>query len=312
MLTATDIYSEFFKIKDATSYDTVSEQFDAFTRMLSLPFVERMIHIAKLQPLDRILDVGTGTGIVALNASRAVPKGGVTGVDLSEGMLAVARQNAARYALNGELQFARMDAEALRFGDQSFDVVLSLFALLHFPNPSKALTEMFRVLRPGGRIVLAVGSGPSLLSLATVAEGVRHLHRLILQRAGRLLVAPGFLDDLVNKHLPGAIHKEKSALAHAGSNLSNDMLALLRAAGFTRIQTMWYGREKYLDSPEDFWGIQSTFSSVARKRIADGTQDKVSALREEFFHICGQLQARHGRFVYPMGAFFVKAHRPVR
>src|SRR5439155_20750357 len=123
----------------ATSYDTVSEQFDAFTRMLSLPFVERMIHIAKLQPLDRILDVGTGTGIVALNASRAVPKGGVTGVDLSQGMLAVARQNAARYGANGELQFARMDAEALRFGDQSFDVVLSLFALLHFPNPSKAL-----------------------------------------------------------------------------------------------------------------------------------------------------------------------------
>jgi len=59
-----------------------------------------------------------------------------------------------------------MDAESLNFDDEKFDVVVSLFALLHFPNPLAALEEIYRVLRPGGRMVLGVGSGIPIFSLS--------------------------------------------------------------------------------------------------------------------------------------------------
>ena len=55
--------------------------------------------------------------------------------------------------------FRLSDAEQLEFPDQSFDVVLSLYALFHFPEPLRALGEMYRVLRPGGHVVIGVGSG---------------------------------------------------------------------------------------------------------------------------------------------------------
>lgn len=303
-------HSEIFKITDATSYDGVSGQFDAFTRTLSLPFVERMIRLATPGASDRILDVGTGTGIVAFNAARAVPKGAVIGVDLSEGMLGTARQNATATVSSGDVKFCRMDAEALEFEDGSFDIVLSLFALLHFPNPSKALAEVFRVLRPGGRLVLAVGGGPTPLSLATVGEALRHLQQFALQRTGKLLVAPAFLDSLVEKYLPGAIHAEVSHLGRAGLCRTSGVLSLVQKVGFANIQSSWLGHQANLRSAEDFWRIQSTFSSLARKRLAAGPQDKVTALREEFFGICRRVQTRRGRLIYPMGAFFVKAVKP--
>jgi ubiquinone/menaquinone biosynthesis C-methylase UbiE len=307
---STASHSEIFKIKDATSYDDVSDQFDIFTRVLSQPFAERMVRLAELKAGQRLLDVGTGTGIVAFNAARAMPDIRVVAVDLSDGMLATARQKAESQQA-GSIEFRRMDAEALQFDSGSFDVVLSLFALLHFPNPSVALTEMLRVLRPGGRLVLAVGSRPDVLSTATLAQGVGRLKQIVLQQTGRLLVAPAFLDRLVDKHLPGAVHTEASALARTGLNRTAGALSLVRAAGFTNIQTGWHGHQAQLQTPEDFWRIQSTFSSVARKRLASAPEGKVKALREEFFDACRQVMARQGRLVYPMGAFFIKARKPV-
>jgi ubiquinone/menaquinone biosynthesis C-methylase UbiE len=309
-LPGTSSPSDIFKIKDATSYDDVSGHFDEFTRVLSLPFAERMVGLAGLRPSDRILDVGTGTGIVALNAARAAHKGQVTGVDLSEGMLATARQNAVQSSAGRNVEFRSMDAEALEFEDRSFDVVLSLFALLHFPNPSAAVKQMFRVLRPGGRLVLAVGSRPDLLSMATIVQGVRHVRQLALERTGRLLVAPAFLEHLVEKHLPGVQEAEISALAHAGLNRTGGTLAVIREARFTDIQTSWFGHQAYLKTAEDFWRIQSTFSSLARKRLSDASQDKAAAVRQEFFEVCRQVEGRGGRFVYPRGAFFVSARKP--
>lgn len=269
-----------------------------------------MVGLAGLGPSDRILDVGTGTGIVALNAARKAAKGQVIGVDLSEGMLATARQNAAQTNAGRNVEFRRMDAEALEFGDRSFDVVLSLFALLHFPDPSAAVKQMFRVLRPGGRLVLAVGSRPDLLSMATVVQGVRHVRQLALERTGRLLVAPAFLERLVEKHLPGGHEAETSALARSGLNRTGGTLAVIRQAQFTDIQTSWFGHQAFLKTAEDFWRIQSTFSSLARKRLPEAPQDKAAALRAEFFETCRRVEARGGRFVYPRGAFFVSARRP--
>ena len=108
------------------------------------------------QPGEQVLDVACGTGVVSLAMAAAVgPGGSVLGVDLSAGMVAsaVARAQAAGIS---QARFARMDAEALALPAASFDLVVCALGLMYLPDADAALREMQRVLRPGGRAVLAV------------------------------------------------------------------------------------------------------------------------------------------------------------
>jgi ubiquinone/menaquinone biosynthesis C-methylase UbiE len=103
-----------------------------------------------------VLDVACGTGLVALAAARAVgTTGAVLGIDLSGHMIDAARQRAKAHELSNT-SFARMDAEALELPDAGFDVVLCSLGLMYLPDVERALREMRRVLRPGGRLGLAV------------------------------------------------------------------------------------------------------------------------------------------------------------
>jgi len=105
---------------------------------------------------ERVLDVACGTGLVAFDAARAVgPAGAVVGVDLSGQMVEAARLRASKKALSN-VRFARMDAESLALPDASFDLALCALGLMYVPDPERAVREMRRVLRPGGRMVLAV------------------------------------------------------------------------------------------------------------------------------------------------------------
>src|SRR5579872_1934943 len=154
-----------FKTRDAASYDSLTGEFERFTQRFTQPLAERLVELAALGTSHRVLDVGTGTGVVALAAAAETSfRGTIIAVDLSGGMLAAAQSKVLNQGLTRRVAFARMDAEQLALQNASFDTVISLFALLHFPNPLSALREMFRVLRPGGRLVIAVGSGPPLFS----------------------------------------------------------------------------------------------------------------------------------------------------
>jgi ubiquinone/menaquinone biosynthesis C-methylase UbiE len=150
---------------------------------------DRLLELSRLEPTDHVLDIDTGTGLVALRASSCLPSGRVIGIDHSPGMLEQARAKARRRGIGDAVSFRQMDAERLEFSDGSFDVVLSLYALLHFHEPLVALREMHRVLRPGGRIVIGVGRGPSLLSWNAVIEGVKRMRDLVGAARGRLLTA---------------------------------------------------------------------------------------------------------------------------
>ena len=116
----------------------------------------RMLACAGLAPGERVLDVACGTGLVSFAAARAVGvQGSVVGVDLSGEMVDAARRRAAQtHSLHAT--FARMDAESLALPDGGFDVVLCALGLMYVPDPKRALREMRRVLRPGGRLVAAV------------------------------------------------------------------------------------------------------------------------------------------------------------
>jgi ubiquinone/menaquinone biosynthesis C-methylase UbiE len=107
-------------------------------------------------PNEQVLDVACGTGLVSLEAARAVGVGGhVLGIDLSDRMVGAAERRARDLKLSN-CSFSRMDAETLALPDASFDVVLCALGLMYLPDPEQALREMCRVLRPGGRVSLAV------------------------------------------------------------------------------------------------------------------------------------------------------------
>ena len=122
---------------------------------LFAPAAEHLLAVAGLRPGEHVLDVGTGTGIVArLAAPNVAPGGTITGIDASLDMLSVARARALEEGLAIEWQECR--AESLPFPDERFNLVVSQFALMFFADRQTALDEMRRVLVPGGRMVLSV------------------------------------------------------------------------------------------------------------------------------------------------------------
>jgi ubiquinone/menaquinone biosynthesis C-methylase UbiE len=302
--------SQEFKTRDATSYDAVTEQFDYFTERLSSPLAARMVALAEIKPTDSVLDIGTGTGVVALQAAKKIGAGGkVVGIDLSEGMLATAEAKAEKLGIAEKVEFNRMDAEKLEFADESFETVVSLFALLHFPDPLTALKEIYRVMKPGGKLVVAVGSSPPLFSVSGLTHRLKVLPDLVRRKQGKQLVAPGFLDLLVERYLPESKETEESHLASHSHNRTGGVSELVQTAGFKVLQTEWQGHQAQFGKPEEFWEIQRTFSSIARKRLSNAAPEKVESLQQDFFGQCRKVQSHGGNLVYPFAAFYVVAQK---
>jgi SAM-dependent methyltransferase len=134
-------------------------------------FASLTLEAAKLKPADRVLDVACGTGVVAREALRQLgPGASVTGVDANEAMLAVARR------LEPTIEWQKAPAEQLPFPDASFDVVTCQFGLMFFADRVAGLREMWRVLKPGGHLSIAVwdalDQSPGYAALYDVAENV--------------------------------------------------------------------------------------------------------------------------------------------
>ncbi len=123
-----------------------------------------------LSPGEAVLDVACGTGVVARECLTKVgPAGKVVGLDLSDDMLAVARR------LHPEIEWRQGDAATLPFGDTAFDAVVCQFGLTSFSDRVAALQEMWRVLAPGGKLMVTVWWGsiddvPAYAALAKLAE----------------------------------------------------------------------------------------------------------------------------------------------
>ena len=155
---------------------------------LFLEWAPRMAEAARVGPGQRVLDVACGTGVLARALVDHVgPRGAVTGLDINEGMLAVARRQAPG------IEWRQGAAESLPFADAAFDAVLSQFGLMFFADRPKAIREMLRVLRPGGRLAVAVWD--SLDRTPGYAAFVRLLERLFGRETAEALRSPFALGD---------------------------------------------------------------------------------------------------------------------
>lgn len=137
-------------------WDLAAADYEGLWQRHLLPAQQTLLAWAALAPGERVLDVASGTGLVSEPAASAVgPEGQVLGIDLSQRMVDAAATRARRLGL-AQLRYLRMDAEDIALPDASVDLVACALGLMYMPDPTRALREMRRVLRPGGRLVLAV------------------------------------------------------------------------------------------------------------------------------------------------------------
>jgi demethylmenaquinone methyltransferase / 2-methoxy-6-polyprenyl-1,4-benzoquinol methylase len=155
--------SESKKQQVAKMFDNISPYYDFLNHFLSVGIDKRWRRkaVRKLLPVkpQQTLDIATGTGDLAIEASKVLP-GTITGVDISEGMLAIGRKKINKMNLAHVINLQYGDSENLPFPDNHFNAAMVAFGVRNFENLEKGLTEINRVLKPGGKLVILEFSKP--------------------------------------------------------------------------------------------------------------------------------------------------------
>jgi demethylmenaquinone methyltransferase/2-methoxy-6-polyprenyl-1,4-benzoquinol methylase len=146
-------------------FDDIAPKYDFLNRFLSLGIdvqwrkkaIKRLVALAPQQ----ILDVATGTGDVAIMTCNMLRPEKIVGVDISQGMLQIGREKIAKAGLAEKISLRQADSAALPFEDDSFDAITVAFGVRNFQELEKGLSEMRRVLKPGGKLIVLEFSRPS-------------------------------------------------------------------------------------------------------------------------------------------------------
>ncbi len=146
-------------------FDSVADQYDIMNDLMSFG-IHRIwkriaIQLANVRAGDKVLDLAGGTGdLTALFEKRVGPKGQVVLADINAAMLRTGRNRLIDRGLVGNVQYAQVNAECLPFADNTFDCVCIGFGLRNVTDKDAALRSMYRVLKPGGRVIILEFSHP--------------------------------------------------------------------------------------------------------------------------------------------------------
>lgn len=151
------------KAQVAQMFDNISPKYDFLNRVLSFGIDKgwrrKVVSLASETKPMRVLDIATGTGDLAI-ALQKTGASEIIGLDISNGMLEIGRQKVYKAGLNKRVRLEYGDSEAIPFESNSFDLVTAAFGVRNFEDLEKGLSEMQRVLKPGGRILILEFSQP--------------------------------------------------------------------------------------------------------------------------------------------------------
>jgi demethylmenaquinone methyltransferase/2-methoxy-6-polyprenyl-1,4-benzoquinol methylase len=148
----------------AEMFNKIAGKYDLMNRFLSartdIGWRKKAIRLLKKDNPRQILDVATGTADMALMACKMLNPDKITGIDISEGMLALGRKKIEKEQLAEKIKLQLGDSETINFANNTFDAVMVAFGVRNFENLENGLNEMKRVLKPGGQLIVLEFSKP--------------------------------------------------------------------------------------------------------------------------------------------------------
>lgn len=192
-------------------FDSISPKYDLLNRLCSLgtdqAWRRKTIRLVGQEPVDRLLDVATGTADLAIMGARAAKR--VTGADISAGMLEQGRTKVAKAGLDARIDLVQAEAAELPFAPGTFDAITVAFGVRNFEDLQRGIDGMARVLRPGGRLFVLEFSRPQRTPFKQVFRF--YFHR-VMPLIGRLVSK----DDAAYTYLPQSVDAfpQGEAFAH--------------------------------------------------------------------------------------------------
>jgi ubiquinone/menaquinone biosynthesis C-methylase UbiE len=227
------------------------------------PIADSLIDSLNLTGNEHVLDVASGTGEPGLTLSTLLPNGKVTGSDLSENMVVIANQHAQDRGINN-YRSQQCDATNMPFADNGFDHIICRFGIMFFPDIEGGLREMIRVLKPGGRLSVAVWAAPEHNSFIT-------------------LIAKTVIDRL---NLPKPSSETPGIFRCAQAGLTS---RLLTSAGLSGVTEYNLNGEAIYDSPENYWDIFSDVAGPIMQALNNEPQEVIDEVKTEVIEKAGKL-----------------------
>ncbi|HRH59913.1 MAG TPA: bifunctional demethylmenaquinone methyltransferase/2-methoxy-6-polyprenyl-1,4-benzoquinol methylase UbiE [Chitinophagaceae bacterium] len=210
------------KTQVAEMFNNISGRYDFMNRFLSAGIDKswRKKALAELKELHpkKILDVATGTADVAIMAQKILHPEKITGIDISEGMLAHGRKKIEQLKLQDMIELQTGDSETIKQPDNSFDAVTVAFGVRNFENLEKGLREMHRVLRAGGKLVVLEFSRPKQKSFKAFCN---FYMKIVAPKAGRMFTGDENAYTYLNNSVQAFPEREEFLSIMQQSGFSN-------------------------------------------------------------------------------------------